>query len=135
MQRNYEIFHPDSSQMTTTLPKTIYGGTLDMVSGEGQETWGYIPSYNGETLPGEWISDRDVYAPGAVPTTGAQVAYALSQPVSFSVDPQPITGLSGTNMIFSDAGTVTVSGKSDPESVIQQLYDRISALEQNALGG
>ena len=135
VQRNYEIFHPDSSQMTTTLPNTIYGGTLDMVSGEGQETWGYIPSYNGETLPGEWISDRDVYAPGAVPTTGAQVAYALSQPVSFSVDPQPITGLSGANMIFSDTGTVTVSGKSDPESVIQQLYDRISALEQNALGG
>ena len=135
VHRNYEIFHPDSSQMTTTLPKTIYGGTLDMVSGEGQETWGYIPSYNGETLPGEWISDRDVYASGTVPTTGAQVAYALSQPVSFSVDPQPITGLSGMNMIFSDTGTVTVSGKSDPESVIQQLYDRISALEENALGG
>ena len=131
VQRNYEIFNPDSSQITTTLPKTIYGGTLDMVSGEGQETWGYIPSYNGEMLPGEWISDRDAYVPGAVPTTGAQVAYALSQPVSFSVDPQPITGLSGTNMIFSDTGTVTVSGKSDPESVIQQLYDRISALESD----
>ena len=45
-------------------PLTVYGGTLDVVNGVLTLTDGYISSYNGETLPSTWISDRDVYAEG-----------------------------------------------------------------------
>ena len=33
------------------LPETVYGGTVDCVTGAGSKTWGYIASYNGEALP------------------------------------------------------------------------------------
>ena len=52
-----------------------------------------IPNYTGESLPGRWISDRDVYsdfAPTAQPSSGAQVAYEKATPESaedlFSTD-------------------------------------------------
>ena len=43
---------------TLTLPETIYGGTLDVGTGTLTVTHGEIAAYNGEALPGEWISDR-----------------------------------------------------------------------------
>ena len=85
---------------------TIYGGTLDVVSGVLTVDWDYIASYNGETLPGEWISDRDVYAEGTTPTTGAEVAYKLAEPVTYQLDPEQIMTLPGFNQIYSDAGPV-----------------------------
>lgn len=59
---------------------TVYGGTLDVVSGVLTVTMANIASYNGETLPSTWMSDRDVYAVGTTPTTGAQVVYTLATP-------------------------------------------------------
>ncbi len=47
------------------LPETVYGGTLDVESGVVTVEYGHIASYAGEALPGEWISDRDVYSAGA----------------------------------------------------------------------
>ena len=69
-----------------------------------------IASYAGETLPGEWISDRDEYAPGTTPTTGAQVAYALATPTTTPVTPTnlPIRTLSGYNHIESSTGDMEV---------------------------
>lgn len=32
----------DNQVITLTLPKTVYGGEVDAVSGEGQETWKYV---------------------------------------------------------------------------------------------
>lgn len=88
---------------TVSFGRTIYGGTLDFASGVLTETWGYIASYNGETLPAEWISDRDVYAEGATPTTGAAVAYRLASPQTYQLTPQEITTLYGTNNIWVTA--------------------------------
>lgn len=88
---------------TVSFGRTIYGGTLDFVTGVLTETWGYIASYNGETLPAEWISDRDVYAEGATPTTGAAVAYRLASPQTYQLTPQEITTLYGTNNIWVTA--------------------------------
>lgn len=115
---------------TLTLPETIYGGTVDAVTGTGSKTWGYIASYNGEALPWEWISDRDVYASGTTPTTGAQVAYKLATPEPFqATGSQPIPALPGTNTVYTDAGNITVTGASDPTATITALQERVSALE------
>lgn len=101
---------------TLTLPRTIYGGTVDAVTGEGQETWKLIDSYAGEDLPGKWISDRNVYASGTTPTTGAQVAYILAEPISFTATgAKPITALSGVNTVLTGAGSATVTGRAMPE--------------------
>ena len=93
---------------TLTLPETIYGGTVDAVTGAGSKTWGYIASYNGESLPGEWISDRDVYASGATPTTGAQVAYKLAAPEPFKVTQISIPSLIGENTFFTNGDNMDI---------------------------
>lgn len=87
---------------------TVYGGTLDVTNGVLTADWANIPSYNGETLPGRWISDRDVYAPGTTPTIGAQVVYELATPVTYQLTPQEIQTLKGANNIWADTGDVTV---------------------------
>lgn len=121
---------------TLALPSTIYGGTVDAVTGAGSKTWGYIASYNGEALPGEWISDRDVYSSGATPATGAQVAYKLATPEPIqATGSQSLPALPGTNTIYTDADSVTVTGRADPVQTINALNDRIAALEDAATGG
>lgn len=101
---------------STTLspPETIYGGSVNATTGEGMKTWDYIASYAGESLPGEWISDRDAYAAGTVPTIGAAVAYRLAEPVPFTATgAKTITAKSGVNTVFSDAGSVKVKYSDD----------------------
>ena len=121
---------------TLSLPETIYGGTVDAVTGAGSKTWGYIASYNGESLPGEWISDRDVYSAGTTPTTGAQVAYKLVTPEPFQVtDLQPLPAISGQNDLTTNADSLTVTGRADPTHTIQTLSDRIAALESETIEG
>lgn len=103
---------------TTTLPSTTYGGTLDLVSGVLTVTDGYIASYNGETLPSTWISDRDVYASGTTPTIGAQVVYKLATPQTYQLTPQQIDTLKGQNNITATSGQVSVTYKADIQKYI-----------------
>lgn len=118
---------------TLTLPETIYGGEVD-AEGKGQETWGYIDSYAGETLPAEWICDRASYAAGTTPPNGAQVAYKLDKPKPFTaIGGAAIPVLSGTNTVLTDADSVTVTGRADPIQTIAKLSDRISAQEAVAI--
>lgn len=123
-------YTPYTGQTSTlTLPRTIYGGTVNTVTGEGQETWKLIDSYSGENLPGKWISDRDVYASGTAPTTGAQVAYKLTEPIFFTATgAQPISSLSGVNTVLTDAGSVTVTGRADPIKRITDLEDAVASM-------
>ena len=72
-----------------------------------------IASYNGEALPGEWISDRDVYAAGTAPTTGSQVVYALAEPVEYDLTPTEVNTLLGENNIWADCGDSTVEYRAD----------------------
>lgn len=108
-------YAPYSGESTSlSLPETIYGGSVDAATGKGMKTWGYIASYANESLPGEWISDRDVYAAGTVPTTGAAVAYKLAEPVPFTATgAKTITAKSGVNTVFSDADSVKVKYSDD----------------------
>lgn len=125
---------PYTGQTTTlTLPSTVYGGEVD-TEGKGQETWGCIDSYAGETLPAEWICDRAAYAAGTTPPNGAQVAYKLDKPKPFTATGGTvIPALSGTNTVLTDADSVTVISKADPIQTVSKLSERIAALETAAI--
>lgn len=117
---------------TLTLPENVYGGEVD-AEGKGQETWGCIDSYAGETLPAEWICDRAAYAVGTTPPNGAQVAYKLDKPKPFTAaGGTVIPALSGTNTVLTDADSAAVTGRADPVQTITKLNDRIAALEAAA---
>ena len=102
----YEPYQGETSILT--LPETIYGGTVDAVTGVGSKTWGFIASYNGESLPGEWISDRDVYISGATPTAGAQVAYKLATPEPFKIPQISIPSLGSENTFFTNGENMDI---------------------------
>lgn len=98
---------------TLSFPETIYGGSVDQ-DGNGVKEWNIISSYSGEPLPGEWISDRDTYTAGSTPTTGAQVAYKLAAPETFTAaGAKTITAKSGVNTMFSDSDNVKVKYSDD----------------------
>lgn len=126
----YEPYQPGTTA-TLTLPKTIYGGTVDAVTGIGEKTWGYIASYNGESLPGEWISDRDVYSAGASPTTGAQVAYKLATPEPFqATGNQALPAVAGLNTVYTDGDSLAVSGRQDLLYTLQNMQTQTQNLNR-----
>lgn len=62
-------------------------------------------------------------------TQNVQIVYPMEEPVTIQLTPQEILALSGTNTIYTDTGDTTVSGRADPNTIIQQLAARIAALE------
>lgn len=62
-------------------------------------------------------------------TQNVQIVYPMEEPVTIQLTPQEILALSGTNTIYTDTGDTTVSGRADPNTIIQQLATRIAALE------
>ena len=93
-------------QYTQQFPTIIYGAEWDVIGGVLSQTDGYIASYNGETLPSTWISDRDEYASGTTPTIGAEVVYKLAAPTTIDLSPLSIRLLEGTNNLYADCGEV-----------------------------
>ena len=97
---------------------TVYGGTLDVTTGV-LTVRPYYGSYNGEPLVGPWISSMDAYAPGATPTTGAQVVDLGGTPIEIPLTATQISLLAGQNALWADSGDVTVeylsSGGTDPD--------------------
>ena len=84
---------------------TVYGGYLDLAKKEVVAEKDCITSYNGETLTGEWISDKDIYTVGGTPTIGAKVVYTLSEPIHYSLSSltsQQLLTLKSTNHIWSE---------------------------------
>lgn len=91
---------------------TVYGGNFKVFKDGGKwyitvNSCPYFASYNGETLVGEWISDRDVYAVGTTPTIGAQVVNIGGEvtTTTFEISTE-IATLLGVNNIFADCGDV-----------------------------
>ena len=101
--------NPTEYEVEFTSQGTVYGGTVDIVSGELSVTWGYIASYNGETLTGEWMSSKDVYAEGTSPSTGAEVAYELATPLTYQLTPQQVQMLLNDNYLTTPDGTITIT--------------------------
>lgn len=99
---------------------TIYGGVLNVISGELIVNRATIAAYNGETLPGVWISDRDAYSMGTIPTTGAQVVYELATPITYHLTPIEIHTLLGQNNIWANTGNIAVTYKADIQRYINK---------------
>ncbi|MBQ9402107.1 MAG: hypothetical protein IJU38_07020 [Clostridia bacterium] len=87
----------------------VYGGTLDVLSGLLTVTDALISSYAGEELPGEWISDRDVYDEETAPTIGAQVVYKLAEPLEYALTEHEMTLLAGENNLWANCGDITLA--------------------------
>lgn len=113
---DYHAYEGDT--YTADLPQTVYGGTVDLVTGE-YNTKPYYASYNGETLTGEWVSDRDKYVAGTSPTIGAQVVNIGADGTDGTITPQTIQTLQGTNNVWSD-GDVEVEYKADVQLWVEK---------------
>ena len=181
------------------LPETVYGGEVDLVTGEGMETWAYLvfdgtesweaynnPVNNGfqyslycdENLPHIEQSDNRVCThfstsnfmywsqmvannfatngyslrvQSLIPTldewksylatqhsagTPVAVAYKLATPQPIqATGSQPLPDLSGQNVLITNADSLTVTGRADPNHTIQTLSDRVAALESETIEG
>lgn len=107
--------------ITINLGQTVYGAKLYPLEGKAVIDRANIASYNGETLPSTWISDRDVYASGTTPTTGAQVVYQLATPLEIQLDVHAVSSLYGVNNIWADSGDTEVVYRADTKLFIERL--------------
>lgn len=94
--------------LTIDLDGTIYGGTLDVLTGV-LTARPYYASYNGEALVGPWVSSMDKYVAGATPTTGAQVVDLGGTPTTIQLTPAQLPLLAGENYVWCDAGDTTMT--------------------------
>lgn len=89
-------------------PLTVYKGELDVLSGL-LKAYPHYDSYNGETINGEWISDRDAYSVGATPTIGAEVqVISGSDYTTYQQTANNVKSLEGVNNLWADTGEVDV---------------------------
>ena len=91
-------------------------------------------------LPKETASNLDEFKQWvdaqAAAGTPVQITYKLATPTTFqATGGQPLPALPGTNTIYTDADSVTVTGRADPVQTVNALNDRIAALEDAATGG
>lgn len=107
-----EVTHDTSANpaLTIELDGTVYGGTLDVLTGV-LTARPYYASYNGETLVGPWVSSMDKYVAGATPTTGAQVVDLGGTPTTVQLDPAQLTLLAGENYVWCDTGDISLTYK------------------------
>jgi hypothetical protein len=134
-----EITNKDSedveqASVTVDLGQTVYGGTLNVTTGELTVETANIASYNGETIGEPWLSSMDEYVAGATPTTGAQVVYTLATPTTVSLTPAQLNLLTGTNIISTNADDLFVryyaSGKGNVEGSLTLLFEKVEELEE-----
>lgn len=110
-----------------SLGQTVYGGTLDVVSGE-LTSFPYYSSYSGQTLSGEWICDRAVYSQGTTPPTGSQVVDMSGTGTTTQLTPTEVNTLLGSNNIWANAGTVEVEYRADTTLAYNELLSLIASL-------
>lgn len=125
---SYHTYNPQSDTFTLPLGQTIYGGYVDWENGKLVLTWGYITSYNGETLTGEWLSSMDTYSQGTTPTIGAEVAYELAIPIELSLPTTMPQTISGEQNWFADSGDIEVSFKQGIQEYIDAKIAETQAL-------
>jgi len=120
----YEPYQGETYSVTfPSEAGTVYGGSLDVTSGVLTVDRAMIASYAGEVLSGEWISDRDVYAEGVTPTTGAQVVYELATPITYQLTPVEVKTLLGSNSIWADTGDTSLAYRADPKLYIDEVFE------------
>ena len=116
---------------TIAFGQTVYGGVLDVTNGTLTVTHDNIASYNGESINEPWLSSMDVYTEGGTPTTGAQVVYPLTTPVTLTLTltPTQVRALVGVNNVFNDTnGNTEVSYKEGIQHYIDKKIAQTQAL-------
>ena len=104
--------HTNPITYTVNVPTEagdVYGFKYNPVVGKLYTTVGHISEYNGETLPGKWWSDRDVYVEGSTPSIGAEVIYVLNDEdvQEYNFTPVIPTLFYRDNAIYVNNGTVS----------------------------
>lgn len=123
------------TDLTFSLGQTVFGGNLDVNSGKLTVTMENIPSYAGETLPGAWISDRDVYAPETTPTTGAQVVYEISTPYTIQLTGSQVELLKGLNNVISDANKIALTYRSGEVATLADVMELDKKIDASGTSG
>jgi hypothetical protein len=112
-----------------TLDSTIYGGKLNLLTGELEKISGYIASYNGETLVGPWISSIDVYAEGTTPTAGAQVFDFGASKNSSNLTPKSFTMIGEECNVWANCGSMRIEYLKNTKEYIKAedniLYEKV----------
>lgn len=112
---------------------TVYAGTLTL-NGDGSGALSVRPSYAsyaGETLTGPWISDRDVYAEGATPTTGAQVVDLGGETTDYTMAADQahiIATLQGENVVAVDCGSLSLEYRADTNLCVDAIENNLMAI-------
>lgn len=136
----------DSQDIETTrtmnFGNTYYGGVCHF-DGTIYPDWDYIASYNGETLTGEWISDRDEYTAGTTPTNGAEVAYKTT-PTQVRVTPPANLNLTDdypieyngymANIVYQPKDTVLEEAKNYTNQEIAKLVPQVYSTSEEKVG-
>lgn len=102
---NWEKY--SGTPITISLGQTVYGGTVDALSGKCYAR-PYYASYSGQALVGPWISSHDKYVAGGTPTTGAQVVDMGGTETTLSITPVSVSSLLGQNNIWANTGDTEV---------------------------
>ena len=94
-----------------TLPFPMRGGKV-IINKDGPITvqnWWNSGTYTGQTLTGEWMSDRDEYAPGALPTIGASIVWKRSSPVLLEGLEMTLSAFGGYNKVTGEGCAALIS--------------------------
>ena len=94
-----------SSTYSLSIPN-MYAGLVNVLSGEVDITWGYIASYAGEALPGEWWSNYSKSSTASSPGTGEEVIYEFATPQITSITPTALTTDAGYNKFEINKGVI-----------------------------
>lgn len=118
----------------SSVAGTVYGGTINVVTGVLTVYKANIAAYNGETLVGPWLSSMDEYSAGATPTTGAQVVYTLSTPITYQLTAQEVKTILGQNYAWSSNGAgVSITYRADTKLYIDNKIAQAVAAALNAV--
>ena len=89
--------------------------------------WFYIQTGDGRQVKaGDYVDFTDFQ----IEISNTATAYEPYKGVTYSVG-EPIPALPGTNTIYADVGTVTVTGKANPSAIIEKLTNAILSLGGN----
>ena len=180
---SYEPYQPGTTA-TITLPETIYGGTVDAVTGVGSEEWkliefdgteswemnvnnivlytavsapantnpgtGYcshfpfaynfggdnifisvVTIYLGTALSAKYTLEswKSYLAAQAAAGTPVQVAYKLATPEPFqATGNQALPAVAGLNTVYTDGDSLTVTGRRDLVSALEDLQTTMTAV-------
>lgn len=86
----------------------LYHFQISPVQGKIWVDSGYISSYNGQTLPGFWWSDRNEYVEGTTPSIGAEVIYMLDENdiIEYDITPLSLLLFYHENYFTFDSGVI-----------------------------